>query len=49
LIGFLFPLYDLDHSTKRGLLKIFPLMLLYMANSGFLVSISEDIKKWERS
>ncbi|MBO9683497.1 MAG: hypothetical protein J7502_12655 [Flavisolibacter sp.] len=49
LIGFLFPLYDLDHSTKRGLLKIFPLMLLYMANSGFLVSISDDIKKWERS
>jgi hypothetical protein len=48
-IGYLFPLYDLDHSTKRGLLKIFPLMLLYMANSGFLISISEDIKKWERS
>jgi hypothetical protein len=48
-IGYLFPLYDLDHSTKRGLLKIFPLMLLYMANSSFLVSISEDIKKWERS
>lgn len=48
-IGFLFPLYDLDHSTKRGLLKIFPLMLLYMANSGFLVFISDDIKKWERT
>jgi hypothetical protein len=48
-LGFLFPLYDLDHSTKRGLLKIFPLMLLYMANSGFLISISDDIKKWERT
>lgn len=49
LIGYLFPLYDLDHSTKRGLLKIFPLMLLYMANSSFLVSVSNDIKKWEQS
>jgi hypothetical protein len=48
-IGFLFPLYDLDHSTKRGLLKIFPLMLLYMSNSNFLISISDDIKKWERT
>lgn len=49
LTGFLFPLYDLDHSTKRGLFKIFPLMLLYMANSGFLISISKDIKEWERT
>lgn len=48
-IGYLFPLYDLDNSTKRGLLKIFPLMLLYMGNSGFLVSISDDIKKWEQA
>jgi hypothetical protein len=48
-IGYLFPLYDLDNSTKRGLFKIFPLMLLFMANSSFLISISEGIKKWESS
>jgi hypothetical protein len=46
-VGYLFPLYDLDNSTKRGLLKIFPLMLLFMANSNFLISISDAIKKWE--
>ena len=48
-LGYLFPLYDLDNSTKRGLFKIFPLMLLFMANSRILVSISERIKKWEVS
>jgi len=48
-IANLFPLYDLDNSTKRGLFKIFPLMLLFMANSPVLVSLSESIEKWERS
>ena len=47
-IGYIFPLYDLDNSTKRGLFKIFPLMLLFMANSKFLISLSDRIKKWER-
>lgn len=47
-IGYLFPLYDLDHSTKRGLFKILPLMLLYMANSRLLITMSERIRKWER-
>ena len=46
-IGYLFPLYDMDHSTKRGLFKIFPLMLLYLANSRFLIFISERIRNWE--
>jgi hypothetical protein len=48
LMGFLFPLYDLDNSTKRGLFKIFPLMLLFMANSNVLISLSKRIYKWER-
>lgn len=46
-IAHLFPLFDLDNSTKRGLFKMFPLMLLFMANSPLLISISEGIKKWE--
>ncbi|MGZ3846087.1 MAG: hypothetical protein ACXVBH_08520 [Flavisolibacter sp.] len=46
-IGYLFPLYDLDNSTKRGLFKIFPLMLLFMANSRVLISVSERISRWE--
>jgi hypothetical protein len=49
LIGYLFPLYDLDNSTKRGLFKIFPLMLLFMANSRVLISLSEHISRWERT
>lgn len=47
LIGYLFPLYDLDNSTKRGLFKIFPLMLLFMANSRVLISVSDRISRWE--
>jgi hypothetical protein len=49
LLGFILPLLDIDNSTKRGLFKIFPLMLLYMGNSGLLTTISEKIKKWENS
>jgi len=48
-IAFLFPLFDLDHTTKRGLFKIFPLMLLYMGNSRFLIHLSERIREWEKS
>lgn len=47
LLGFLLPLLDIDNSTKRGLFKIFPLMLLYMANSGLLTTASEKLKYWE--
>jgi hypothetical protein len=47
LLGYLFPLVDLNNSTKRGLFKIFPLMLLYMANNSLLVNWSQRITKWE--
>jgi hypothetical protein len=46
-IGYLLPLYDLDNTTKRGLLKIFPLMLLFMANSQVLIGLSNRIYQWE--
>lgn len=49
LIGYLLPLLDLNNSTKRGLFKMFPLMLLYMANNSLLVSWSQRITKWETS
>jgi len=48
-IAYLFPLYDLDNSTKRGLFKIFPLMLLFMANSPLFISLSDSITKWEQT
>jgi hypothetical protein len=46
-LGYLLPLLDLYNSTKRGLFKMFPLMLLYMGNNGFLIALSERIKRWE--
>lgn len=47
LLGYLLPLLDLNNSTKRGLFKLFPLMLLYMANNSLLVGLSQRIAKWE--
>jgi hypothetical protein len=46
-LGFLLPLLDIDNSTKRGLFKIFPLMLLYFGNNNLLVSLSQKITQWE--
>ncbi|MFL5809251.1 MAG: hypothetical protein ACJ749_06990, partial [Flavisolibacter sp.] len=46
-LGYLLPLMDLDNSTKRGLFKIFPLMLLYMGSSGVLRGFSQRITQWE--
>lgn len=47
LLGHFLPLMDIDNTTKRGFLKMFPLMLLYMANSTSLLWLSEKIKNWE--
>lgn len=49
VLGYLLPLLDIDHSTKRGLFKIFPLMLLYMGTSGVLRDVSERIYRWEEA
>ncbi len=47
LIGFLLPLFDLGNTTKRGLFKIFPLMLLYMSTNQVLLNLSKKIEKLE--
>jgi hypothetical protein len=47
LLGHVIPGMDIDHSTKRGFMKMFPLMLLYMGNSTSLLWLSEKIKNWE--
>ena len=49
LLGYLLPLMDIDNSTKRAFMKMFPLMLLYMSNSTSLLCLSEKIKSWEES
>lgn len=46
-LGYLLPLMDLINTTKRGLFKIFPLMLLYLANNGLLLSLSQWLKKYD--
>jgi hypothetical protein len=47
LLGYLLPLLDLDNSTKRGMFKIFPLLLLYMGNSAVLINLSRRVESWE--
>jgi hypothetical protein len=49
LLGYLLPLFDLVDTTKRGLFKILPLMLLYLANNEGLIRLSAWIGGWERS
>ncbi|MBS1774696.1 MAG: hypothetical protein JSS64_00255 [Bacteroidetes bacterium] len=49
IIGWLLPLADLSNTTKRGLFKIFPLMLFYLANSASLIKLSSLINNWEYS
>jgi hypothetical protein len=46
-LGYLLPLLDLDHSTKRGLFKMFAPMLLYMGNNALLIRLSQRIEQWE--
>jgi hypothetical protein len=48
-IGYLLPLADLENTTKRGLFKLLPIILLYMSNSGMLIYISGRISGWEYS
>lgn len=47
LLGFLLPLFDIPNTTKRGLLKILPLMVMYMANNQLLIKLSARISRWE--
>ena len=48
-LGYLFPLMDLYNTTKRGLFKLFPLMLMSLAMSPSLRYFSERLRAWERS
>ena len=46
-LGYLIPHVDLNNTSKRSMFKLFPLMLFYMANSNFLLFISERLKRLE--
>ncbi len=47
ILGYLLPLFDVMNTTKRGLFKLLPIMLLYAANSGLIQMISEWLKRLE--
>jgi hypothetical protein len=49
LIGYVLPLADLENTTKRGLFKLLPIMLLYLCNSSALRYVSSSISGWERA
>jgi hypothetical protein len=46
-IGWLLPVMDLADSTKRGLFKLLPLALFYLANNKLLTRLSVFIARWE--
>ena len=47
-IGWLLPVMDLNDSTKRGLFKLLPLALFYLANNQLLTRFSTLIARWEQ-
>lgn len=47
VIGYLLPLADLMNTTKRGLFKLFPFMILYLSDTTLLKRLSDRITKWQ--
>lgn len=43
IMGYILPLADLLHTTKRALLKAIPVMIMYMANNQVLKALSEKM------
>jgi hypothetical protein len=46
-LGYLLPLMDLMNTTKRGLFKLMPFLVLIMANTGLLQRLSAKMYNWE--
>jgi len=47
LLGWILPLMNLLESTKRGLFKLIPLIIFYVAANGWLTRLSSRIYRWE--
>jgi len=47
LLGYLLPLFDVLNTTKRGMFKALPLILMYFANSGLVLKLSDYLKNRE--
>ncbi|RYD56235.1 MAG: hypothetical protein EOP56_12950 [Sphingobacteriales bacterium] len=48
VMGYITPLFDLVNTTKRGMYKIFPIMVFYMANSPLLLKWSGALRSYEQ-
>lgn len=46
-LNHILPGLTIENSVKRGFFKLFPLMLLYMANSSLLIDLSNRLTQWE--
>lgn len=46
-LGWILPVVDLDDTTKRGMFKLLPLCILYLANNSLLGRLSRAIARWE--
>jgi len=49
ILGWLLPLMSLLEGTKRALFKFFPLIILYMADNGWVTRLSSWIIRWEKT
>lgn len=49
LLGYLLPLFDLENTTKRGLYKMMPLILILFRNNSLLQKASVSIYNWENA
>jgi hypothetical protein len=48
LLGYLFPIMDLVNTTKRGLFKVLPLMLMYLCHSATIRKLSNYLAQKEQ-
>ena len=46
-LGFALPLFNLLETTKRGMFKLLPLIILYLANNAWLIRLSQWMYRWE--
>lgn len=48
LLGYLLPLFDLRNTTKRGLFKLFPLLMAALQYNTLLQRLSARLEQWSR-
>jgi hypothetical protein len=47
LLGWVLPVVDLKDTTKRGMFKLLPLLIFYLASNQLLVRLSQAMSRWE--